>query len=254
MPSISGLKDTSIINQHQKEFDLDASNIPAHIAIVMDGNGRWAKKRHLPRIMGHKAGTEAFRSAVKNCSKLGVKYLSVYAFSSENWKRPEDEVKFLMGLFKQLSTKEVANLNKDGARVKVLGDKTGLSKDLNDHMASLEEKTKTNDVIQVNLLINYGSRHEILEGIKTLNNTLSKDEINNLTEDDFSKALYTKDIPDPDLFIRTSGEYRISNFLLWQLSYAEFVFTEKLWPDFDLKELGAILQEYQSRHRRYGGL
>ncbi|RAP35087.1 isoprenyl transferase [Candidatus Marinamargulisbacteria bacterium SCGC AAA071-K20] len=254
MPTISGLTDTLIVDKHLEDFNLESENIPTHVAIIMDGNGRWAKKRHLPRIMGHKSGTEAFRVAVKNCSRFGIKYLSVYAFSSENWKRPEDEVKFLMSLFKQLSINEVKNLNKNGARVKVLGDKEGLSEDLRKHMKSLEKQTEHNDVIQVNLLINYGSRREILDAIKTISKTLSKEEINDLTEKDVSNYLYTKDIPDPDLFIRTSGEYRISNFLLWQLSYAEFVFTDIFWPDFNLDELGKILQEYQSRHRRYGGL
>ena len=254
MSTILGLTDKMIINQYHSDFDLDPNNIPTHIAIIMDGNGRWAKKRHLPRLMGHKSGTDAFRESIKNCSKFGVKYLSVYAFSSENWKRPKEEVKFLMSLFKQLSIKEIENLNKNGARIKVLGNKDSLSKDLQEHMYTLEKKTENNNVIQVNLLINYGSRNEILEGIKTLNNSLSKNKIQNLTEEDFSNYLYTKNMPDPDLFIRTSGEHRISNFLLWQLSYAEFIFRDILWPDFNLQELGSVLQEYQSRHRRYGGL
>lgn len=254
MSTIAGLADTQVVSELQNKYNLVPERIPTHVAIVMDGNGRWAKKRHLPRIMGHKAGTDTFKKIVESCSRFGIKYLSVYAFSSENWKRPEDEVKFLMNLFKQLSIREVKNLNKKGAKIKVLGSKKEIPTDVYEHIKSLEEQTQSNTVIQVNILINYGARQEILDAIKKLSKTLTSNEIENLNEKDFSSFLYTKDIPDPDLFIRTSGEYRISNFLLWQLSYSEMVFTDVYWPDFNENELGSILQTYQSRNRRFGGL
>ncbi|MFT5170667.1 MAG: undecaprenyl diphosphate synthase [Candidatus Marinamargulisbacteria bacterium] len=232
---------------------LNPETIPKHIAIVMDGNGRWAKKRNLPRVMGHKRGAEALRQTISSCVDLGIHYLSFYAFSTENWNRPKTEVQFLMNLIKTLTEKEVPELIKKGARIKIIGNKEGLSQDLQDSLAETEKKTAHNTTIQVNLMINYGSRSEIIQAVKKVATDYAKSPFE-ITEDIFSNYLFTENVPDPDIFIRTSGERRISNYLLWQISYSELFFIETLWPDFGKESLIDVIKEFQTRNRRFGGL
>ncbi|MGI6752074.1 MAG: isoprenyl transferase [Anaerovoracaceae bacterium] len=236
--------------------ELLRDNIPRHIAIVMDGNGRWAVERNLPRLAGHNAGMKALKEIVKECSALGVKHLTVYAFSTENWKRPEDEVK---GIFKILIiyvNKELAELHRNNVRVNILGDYTQLPSDA---VAKLEESlkcTEKNEGMQFNIALNYGGRREILDGVRLLAKKVAKGEISpdEITEQTFSDVLYTSKIPDPELIIRTGGELRLSNYLLWQSSYSEFVFTDTLWPDFTPDKLDDAILEYQRRIRRFGGV
>ncbi len=230
--------------------------MPAHIAIVMDGNGRWAKKRLMPRTIGHRQGAEALRSTIKACSELGVRYLSVYVFSTENWKRPPEEVQFLMGFLKEMLVKETPKLHQQDIKIKVLGDIAPLSRALQDQIQASEHQTKTNTGMQFNLLINYGSRHEITQGIQSIVSAVQSGELNPATIDDttLSHHLYSKGIPDPDIIIRTGGDVRISNFLLWQCAYSELFFIDTLWPDFDRGKLVQLIQTFQTRDRRFGGV
>lgn len=246
--------DKKRVAQAHAHHNLKCEKIPQHIAIVMDGNGRWAKKRGKARLFGHKAGVEALRRAIKACANLGIHYLSVYAFSTENWKRPKTEVTFLMELLKKTITLEVPKLKKEGARVKCFGKLSDLDPSLQKSIQKAEAETKDCTTLQVNLMINYGSRMEILDATKKIASTLSKEAIQELDEKTFTSYLYTTKIPDPEIFIRTSGETRISNYLLWQISYSELFFISSFWPDFDEKKLAAILDEYSMRSRRFGGL
>ena len=232
---------------------LDPAKIPNHIAIIMDGNGRWAKKRLLPRTFGHKAGAESVRRTIEACVELNIKYLTLYVFSTENWKRPQDEVSFLMNFLRELIKKEINKLEKEGARIRVLGDFSRLDPELIKDINFAEEKTAHNNVLNINLMINYGGRFEILKACKEL----LKENFNpdNLTEAVFEKHLYTKDSPELDILIRTGGDnIRLSNFLLWQVAYAEMFFLDTLWPDFNKKTLIKILQKFQERDRKFGGL
>ena len=233
-------------------YQLDQNNIPEHVAIVMDGNGRWAQSKHLPRVAGHKAGSEALRRVLTHSVQFGIKYLSMYTFSTENWSRPKTEVSFLMNLLKHNISRELPEMIKQGVRLRFMGDIKGLSNDLQDVIEKAEKETSLGGTIQLNLLFNYGSRDEIIHACQNIiqDGVSSQD----ITEDLFSSYLYTAGIPDPDVFIRTSRELRISNYMLWQLSYAELFFLDVLWPDFDHVHLGQVLKEYQERHRRYGGL
>ena len=224
-------------------------NIPNHIAIIMDGNGRWAKKRGLARSFGHMEGAKTLRKALEYLTEIGVKYLTVYAFSTENWNRPQDEVSTLMKLFLKYIKSERKNMMKNKIRFFVSGRKNNIPEKLQKEIEKLEEETKNNDKITLNIAFNYGSRAEIVDAV----NRIIKDGKENITEEDFSKYLYN-DFPDPDLVIRTSGEMRISNFLLWQIAYSEFIFTKVAWPDFTEEEFYNSLLEYQNRDRRYGGL
>jgi undecaprenyl diphosphate synthase len=228
---------------------MDYSNIPTHIGIIMDGNGRWAKQRGLPRNAGHKEGAEALKRTVRACKEFGIKYLTVYAFSTENWKRPTTEVKFLKGLLKTLLIKEAKKMIKEGIKIKFLGDLDAFDEQLKAKMLEAEKLSEKNCQYQLNIMLNYGARNEI---IKAVNAAIEKQEP--ITEESFSHLLYTKDIPDPDLIIRTSGEQRISNFLLWQIAYSEFWFTDKFWPNFDKDLLQEALADFASRKRRYGAL
>ncbi|MBU1043014.1 MAG: isoprenyl transferase [Candidatus Omnitrophica bacterium] len=230
--------------------------IPKHIAIIMDGNGRWANKRRLPRIAGHSRGAEVIKSIVQSCDKMGVKYLTLYTFSTENWKRPEQEVNFLMQLLSGFLAKEIQHLVDKNIQFATIGRIEQLPKKAQEVIARAKEKTKNNTGITLILALNYGGRSEILDAAVKLyadieNKTVALDKIN---EKLFSKYLYTAEIPDPDLLIRTSGEMRISNFLLWQLSYSEFYITEKFWPDFDEAELKLAISDFQKRKRRFGGI
>jgi len=238
---------------------LDKDRIPRHIAIVMDGNGRWAKKRNLPRLSGHNAGMKAMKEIIKRASALGVKYLTVYAFSTENWKRAASEVS---GLFKLLVTyvdNELSELHENNVKVKILGDFHKLPEPAVERIEKAVETTKGNTGLQFNIAINYGSRDEIVRAVKMICERIEKGEIfpAEIGEGDISGYLYTgkhfADVPDPDLVIRAGGEMRISNYLLWQCAYSEFIFTDVLWPDFTPEELEKAIFEYQSRERRFGG-
>ncbi len=235
---------------------LDRQNIPHHVAMIMDGNGRWAKKRGMPRLFGHRQGVETVEKIVRACVKLGVKQLSLYAFSTENWKRPQDEVSGLMRLLVEYFDKKTDQLNEEGVKIRVIGNVGALSKVAQQSIFNAEEKTKNNDVLGLNIAINYGGRDEIVQAVSRIargvqEGTIAPDEIN---EEMVGQYLYTKGIPDPDLMIRTGGEKRISNFLIWQLSYAELWFTDVYWPDFDIETLAQAIYAYQNRERRFGGL
>jgi len=232
---------------------LDAAVLPRHIAIVMDGNGRWAAKRSLPRTAGHAAGAETFRRVATYCKNIGIEYLTVYAFSTENWKRTADEIEAIMGLLEKYLYESLEKMEKDRVKMKFLGDTSVLSPKLRELIAETEEVSKKYDGVQVNVCLNYGSRDEILRAVERYAaEHQNRDEP--LTEEVFSKYLYTADIPDPDLVIRPSGEYRLSNFLLWQSAYSEYYFTDCLWPDFSERELDKAIVAYQSRERRFGGV
>ena len=225
---------------------------PKHVAIIMDGNGRWAKNKKLPRTYGHKKGVDTVRTILQESVKQNIKFLSLYAFSTENWKRNPKEVQFLMDLFFEKLTSEIAQLNKNNVAIKIIGDKSKLTSKLKEKIEHAEKTTQNNSAITLNLMINYGSRHEIIEAIKSLSTKMTKDEINNLSETQFSEFLYTSSIPDPDILIRPGKEYRLSNYLLWQSAYTELFFTDTLWPDFNETEYIDILNQFKERQRRYG--
>jgi undecaprenyl diphosphate synthase len=230
-------------------------DIPKHIAIIMDGNGRWAEARGLPKVMGHAQGVEAVRRTVKACLKIGVKYLTLYAFSTENWSRPEHEVKALFQLLENFIDREFKIFHDNKVRLCIIGEREKIQKDLLAKMESAEKDTKDYNSLTLNIALSYGGRQEILNAVKILAEDVRSAKINpsDIDERIFSNRLYTAGQPDPDLLIRTSGEMRVSNFLLWQISYAEFYATEKFWPDFDEKELNKAIEEYNKRGRRFGG-
>ena len=223
-------------------------NVPRHIAIIMDGNGRWAKNRNKPRVFGHKAGAATLRKTLEYCRKIGVQYLTVYAFSTENWKRSKEEVDALMFLFKTYINSEREELIKNKIRFMVSGREDGVSPELLKAIRDLEEATSKDYEVTLNIAFNYGGRAEITDAV----NKILKDGKTHITEEDFSKYLYN-DIPDPDFLIRTSGEFRLSNFLLWQIAYTEIYVTEKYWPDFDEEEMDKAIESYSKRERRFGG-
>lgn len=229
--------------------------VPEHVSIILDGNGRWAKQHHVPRNMGHAAGSKVVEQICEDAYNIGVKYLSVYAFSTENWKRSEEEVGALMLLLRNYLKDCVKRANTNNMRVLVIGDKTGLSKDIVETIDHLEEVTKDNTGLTFIIGLNYGGRDEIVRGIKKLSQDVldGKLAVEDITEKVFSGYLDTKGVPDPDLLIRTSGEQRLSNFLPWQLAYTEFYFPEVLWPDFNKDELIKAVEKYNSRERRFGG-
>ncbi len=227
---------------------------PSHIAIIMDGNGRWAAERGLPHIAGHHKGAEAVRRCIKACAAEGVRYLTLYAFSSENWSRPLDEVTALMSLLRLYIQKEIAELMREGVRVRFIGERKGLEKDIIRLIESAEEKTKTNKRLDLIIALNYGSRQEITRAARQLAGDVAdgKLQASDINEQLFSSYLLMPDVPDPDLIIRTSGEQRLSNFLLWQAAYAELVFVDGYWPDFDAQKLKDAMKEFHTRERRYG--
>lgn len=234
---------------------MDKKNIPAHVAIIMDGNGRWAKSRGLPRIMGHRAGAKSVQAVIEAAMELGVKILTLYTFSTENWKRPKEEVDALFKLLEEYIERESDRLNKNNIRLSVIGDIEKLPDSVRGKIKSAVNMTKNNTALTLNLALNYGSRIEILSAVKSIAVDFKEGKIRSDSIDEklFSTYLYTKDLPDPDLLIRTSGEFRISNFLLWQLSYAEIFVTKKLWPDFKKKDFKDAITEYLKRERRFGG-
>lgn len=236
------------------ETDTTSVPVPRHIAIIMDGNGRWAKARGLPRFAGHKRGAETVRIIVKACQSLGIKYLTLYAFSSENWKRPATEVADLMGLFRLYLTRELNELHKNGVRVHFIGQRQELPKDIIELIEKTEEKTRMNTRLDLVLAVNYGSHSEIIRAVQSVAKDVELGRLKpaDVTDACFSGYLDTAGIPNPDLMIRTSGEQRLSNFLLWQAAYAELAFVDVHWPDFSRECLEGVIRDYQGRERRYG--
>jgi len=228
--------------------------VPQHIAVIMDGNGRWAKKRRLPRIAGHRAGSRAVRQVVEACARLGVPYLTLYAFSIENWKRPHTEVRLLMGLLREYLKKEIKKLNEQNIRLGVIGRIGELPQAVQQDLQVALDKTRDNKGLRLTLALNYGARAELVDAVSDLAAHLARDGDFKIDETSLSECLYTSGMPDPDLLIRTSGELRLSNFLLWQVAYAEIWVTDTLWPDFTQNHLFQAIIDYQKRERRYGGL
>ncbi len=240
----------------KKNFELDYSNLPVHIGVIMDGNGRWAKKRGLPRSAGHQAGADTLKKIVTECNKMGIKYITVYAFSTENWKRPKEEVDFLMNLLMNYLKNAEKTLAGENVVIRAIGSRDELSEEMREQILKTENFTKNNTGIVMNIALNYGSREEIISSVRTIAERVAGGEINisDINADMISDNLYTKGQPDPDLIIRTSNELRLSNFMMWQASYSELYFTERLWPDFSVEDLHKAIAEYQRRNRRYGGL
>jgi undecaprenyl diphosphate synthase len=236
--------------------ELKKNNIPEHVAIIMDGNGRWAVKRKLPRSAGHKAGVEALREVITTCVQLGIKFLTVYSFSSENWQRPKDEVDFLLNLFLESLKEELETLNKNGIRVFLIGERKLIPYKILEAFENAEKQTANNNKLFFSIAFDYGSRQEIVDAARKIHKAASRNDIDieKLDEKTFSDYLFTKGFPDPDFLIRTSGEYRVSNFLLWQIAYCEFYFVKTLWPDFKRKNFLKAIYYYQQRNRRFGRL
>lgn len=236
--------------------EIDIDRLPKHIAIIMDGNGRWAVKRALPRFFGHKAGVETLREILRASSDMGIKILTVYAFSTENWNRPTDEVSYLMNLLIEYMRKEINDLNKNNVRIKILGNLSALPENTRLEIEKAVSLTHDNTGIQFNIALNYGGRIELINACKRISEDVMKGKITTeaIDEDLISSYLYTAGDYDPDLIIRTSGEKRLSNFLLWQSAYSELVFADVMWPDFDKAQLKKAIIEYQSRDRRFGAI
>ena len=236
------------------EEKIQSLKVPAHIAIIMDGNGRWAKKRGMPRTFGHSQGAKVVEQILEDADHIGVKYLTVYAFSTENWSRPQTEVKALMNLLRRYMKTSLAKCAKNNVRVRVIGDKSMLDQDLQDSIADLERDTAANTGIGFQIAINYGGRGEIVRAVRRAAEKGLLNDPGRIDESLLNDCLDTAGIPDPDLLIRTCGEQRISNFLLWQLAYSEMYFTDKSWPEFDREELLKAIDAFNHRERRYGGL
>ncbi|UWG98517.1 isoprenyl transferase [Dehalobacter sp. DCM] len=236
--------------------NIDITRIPKHLAIIMDGNGRWAQKKGLPRAIGHRAGVEALREIVRGSNDLGIKYLTIYAFSTENWKRPQTEVGILMSLLNEYIRKELAELHANNVKICILGHREDMPADLREACATASKKTSDNTGLVLNVALNYGGRSEILKAVKEIalevkNGILDADQI---TEEVFESHLFTKGCPEPELVVRTSGEMRLSNFLLWQAAYSEIVIVDECWPDFNRESLLKTISNYQKRDRRFGGI
>ena len=236
--------------------EVDFANLPKHIAIIMDGNGRWAKKRGLPRTAGHAAGAETFRTIATYCKDIGLDYLTVYAFSTENWKRPQEEVSAIMGLLKKYLLEAIGQMERDRVKMEFFGDLSPLTPELRELCERTREISRHYEGCQVNICLNYGGRDELLRGAMAYAKDCleGKADPNHLTQEQFGGYLFSRGVPDPDLVIRPSGELRLSNFLLWQSAYAEFYFTDVLWPDFSKDELLRAIAAYQHRNRRFGGV
>ncbi len=233
---------------------IDLDRLPRHVAIIMDGNGRWAKRRRLPRIAGHRAGIRAVRHAVEACARLGVPYLTLYAFSVENWKRPHNEIKLLMALLREYLKREIGELNRQNIRLAVIGRVADLPQAVQADLETALKKTRHNTGLRLTLALNYGARTELVDAVKALIEQAQHNGAVTIDEATLTQYLYTRDVPDPDLLIRTSGEMRLSNFLLWQVAYSEIWVTETLWPDFTQNDLFQAIIDFQKRERRYGGL
>ena len=239
-----------------EQIEADLSRLPRHIAIIMDGNGRWAKKRGLPRTAGHAAGAETFRTIATYCKDIGLEYLTVYAFSSENWKRPAEEVSAIMGLLKKYLLEAIEQMERDRVKMEFFGDLTPLAPELRELCERVREISRHYEGCQVNVCLNYGGQDELVRAAQAFARDCidGKADPNHLTAEQFGGYLYSRGVPDPDLIIRTSGELRLSNFLLWQAAYSEFYITDVLWPDFSKEELHRAIAAYQGRDRRYGGV
>jgi undecaprenyl diphosphate synthase len=235
----------------KKEQKINMDNLPVHVAVIPDGNGRWSKRRGLPKSIGHKEGADVIEKIVEHAGETGIKYITMYVFSTENWKREEKEVNYLMGLLKEFLDNSEKKIRGRDIKIKVIGSKEKLDKELIKSIENVEKKTSVNTGITLLLALNYGGRKEIIDCIKGIIKDNKKEE--EITEELISDYLYTKNIPDPDLLIRTSGEMRSSNYLLWQMAYTEFCFVDKLWPDFTKNDFDKAIIEYQARQRRYGG-
>ena len=238
----------------KREINGELLNVPEHVAVIMDGNGRWAKKRFLPRNYGHAEGAKALEAICENCDKLGIKYLTVYAFSTENWKRSVEEVTGIMNLFRKYLVDSIERSNNSNMKVNLIGKREGLPEDIVQKMDDLERETAGNTGLQFHIAINYGGRDEIVRAVKKIMKDAGAGKISadDIDESLFAEYLDTKGVPDPDLLIRTSGEERTSNFLPWQLAYSEFYFTDTLWPDFDMDSLIEAVRYYNKRERRFG--
>ena len=230
-------------------------SVPRHIGIIMDGNGRWAKRKMLPRTAGHVAGSENFKTIARYCNKIGVKFLTVYAFSTENWKRPKEEVDAIMNLLRKY-LKDSTNFKEENIKLKFIGKLSELPEDIRELMAKAEEESKDATGLTVNMAVNYGGREEILHAVRLIGEDIKNGKltVDELTEDDISKRIYTASQDEPDFIIRPSGEYRLSNFLVWQSAYAEFWFSDVLWPDFSTKDLDRAIDAFNKRDRRFGGI
>lgn len=235
---------------------IDKAGLPVHIAIIMDGNGRWARKRGLSRSVGHKEGANTLRKVVKICNNVGIKYLTVYAFSTENWKRPKSEVDYLMSLLLDYLKNAEKELAGEDVRIRVIGDVKGLPEEIQEQIVRVTEITGKNTGMVLNMALNYGGRDEIISAVKQLLNDVREGAagVDGINEEAVARRLYTSGIPDPDLLIRTSGEKRISNFLLWQCAYTELWYTDDLWPDFGEEHILQAIKDFQNRNRRYGGI
>ena len=238
----------------QAVIDLGVLKIPEHVAIIMDGNGRWAKKRGLPRVAGHRKGADSVRRAVESCDKLGVKYLTLYAFSSENWNRPEKEVNALMGLLEKFLKEKTPEMMEDNVRLTSMGRLDDLPYNVRNELNKAMESTAGNTGVTMNLALSYGGREEIVDAVKSIASKVKSGNLNitDVNNELFSQEIYTSEMPDPDLLIRTSGELRLSNFMLWQLSYAEIFITDKLWPDFCHEDFVTAITDFTKRDRRFG--
>lgn len=235
--------------------EIDFDRLPKHIAIIMDGNGRWAKKRMLPRKLGHKAGADTLEAITKAADKLGVEHLTVYAFSTENWKRSQEEIGGIMDLLRNYLDRYVAKADKENIKIDIIGERSRLDKDIQDKIKFIEKISSDKSGLNLHIALNYGGRDDILRGFKKIASRIENGEIHaeDISEEMISKSLDTGFYPDPELIIRTSGEERISNFLLWQIAYSEFVFNNKLWPDYNEEDLYGDICYYQNRDRRFGG-
>lgn len=240
------------VNQHSGTV----LQTPKHVAIIMDGNGRWARARGLPRLAGHKRGVETVRQIVRDAAELGIEYLTLFSFSSENWRRPAEEVNELMGLIKRFVRRDLANLHENGVRVRIIGSRENLDNEVIELITKAQDLTENNSGITLVVAFNYGGKQEITDAVRKVVEAVQRGELtpDQINPDSFNAFLYTTDIPEPDLLIRTSGEQRLSNFLLWQCAYTEFVFVRQPWPDFNKDLLISAIEEFQNRNRRFGGL
>ncbi len=243
-------------NYNELKKRIDMNRLPKHIAIIMDGNGRWAQNKMLPRTSGHKEGVNRVKEIVEECGDLGVKHLTLYAFSTENWKRPKNEIEYLMNLLSKFIDKELETINSNNVKLNILGDLNDFNQKIINKIHNAIQLTKNNEQLVLNIALNYGGRNEITRAVKLIVNDIIKNELNldDINEETFKNFLYTKNQPDPDLLIRTGGELRLSNFLIYQTAYTEFCFKDIQWPDFTKEYLYKSIIEYQNRNRRFGGI
>ena len=239
---------------NKKAEEIDFNNLPRHIAIIMDGNGRWAKKRKMPRTAGHAVGAETFRKIATYCKDIGLEYLTVYAFSTENWRRPAEEVEAIMGLLEKYLLEAIEKMERDRVKMKFFGDTSVLSPRLRELIERTEEISTHFEGCQVNICLNYGGRDELVRAMRRYASEVAEGRENSISEAEVSGYLFSAGVPDPELLIRPGGEYRLSNFLMWQSAYSELYFTDTLWPDFDENEINRAIAEFQRRDRRFGGV